>query len=204
MIDETNGAWALTEVKSLLAVTREKDYSFYVLLLISILHGLRVSEAINLRKQNFVMIRGELRLRVQRLKGSLETTQSLYHDSDSLLNESDVVQRYIFNLRTSDFLFPQKGKEHLDRFSADRRVKTYCALAGIDAARAHAHCAKHTLGASMRHAGRPIEEIAKALGHANINNTYRAYMGVRDEDADRARTATFAFAAASGFTKCPH
>ena len=97
--------------------------------------------------------------------------------------------KFIYNLTTDDLLF------HLNRFQADRLVKKYCALAGIDAARAHMHCCKHTLGVLMRKAGRPIEEIAKALGHANINNTYRAYMGVRDEDADHARAAAFAAAA---------
>src|SRR5438552_10364358 len=130
--------WDISEVRNLLTVTRENDHSFYVLLLIAIMHGLRVSEACALRKRDFIVIRGELRLRVQRLKGSLETTQSLHHDSDPLLDEATVVQNYI---NGKDFLFPSNGKEHLDRFQADRLVKKYCALAGIDSAQSHMHCA---------------------------------------------------------------
>jgi hypothetical protein len=36
-------AWNLTEMKQLLSVARKDNESFYILLLVSILHGLRVS-----------------------------------------------------------------------------------------------------------------------------------------------------------------
>jgi len=108
------------------------------------------------------------------------------------------VQRYIFNLKAGDFLFPREGEhfgEHLDRFQADRLIKKYCVLAGIES-RAHMRCAKHSLGIMLRKARRPIEEIGKALGHKNLNNT-RVYLDVTDEDADTAREAAFAAAVSS-------
>lgn len=184
----------MDEVKSLLTVVRENDPQFYVFLLLACMHGLRVSEVCALRKRNFVLIAGKMKLRVKRLKGSLETEQTLHHDSDPLLDEATVVQRYIFNIKTGDFLFPCEGKEHLDRFQADRCIKKYCLVAGIDSTRAHMHCAKHTLGKLLRKAGRPIEEIARALGHKNLNSTM-VYMSITDEDADRAREKAFEAAA---------
>lgn len=189
-------AWTIDEVKQLLTVARKDDPEFYVLLLIAILHGLRVSEVCALRKGNFIVIGSQMKLRVKRLKGSLETTQSLHSDLDPLLDETTVVQRYIFNIKTGDFLFPREGKlirEHIDRFQADRLIKKYCVLAGIESSRAHMHCAKHSLGIMLRKARRPIEEIGKALGHKNLNNT-RVYLDVTDEDADTAREAAFATA----------
>ena|SRR2546427_8352468 len=187
-------AWDISEVKSLLAVTQKNDYSFYVLMLIAIFHGLRVSEACNLRKRDFVVIGGQMKLRVGRLKGSLETEQSLHHDADPLLDEDLVIQRYINQLHSDDLFFTMKNGTAMSRFHADREVKKYCALAGIDASRAHMHCAKHSLGMLLRKARRPIEEIAKALGHKNLNSTM-VYMNVTDEDADFAREAAFATAA---------
>jgi integrase len=207
-------AWTIEEAKSLLTVTQKNDYSFYVFLLICVCHGLRVSEGINLKKRDFIVIGGRMRLRVKRLKGSLETEQKLHHDEDILLDEDIVVRRYIAKIGTDDFLFfPEvkdresqqhrvvRGKKRLVtvndrdvlRFHADREVKKYCALAGIESVRAHMHCAKHTLGVLLRKAGRPIEEIARALGHKNINNT-QVYLNVTDEDADVAREAAFAAA----------
>lgn len=209
-------AWSIDETKALLRVARKNDPQFYVLLLICMCHGLRVSEAVSLRKRDFVVIGGRMKIRVQRLKGSLETEQRLHHDEDELLDEDFVVRRYISKIGTDDFLFPRpkteggteySGKlkgwarnldqdetQHLSRFQADRKVARYCAMAGIDSTRAHMHCAKHTLGVLMRKAGRPIEEIAQALGHKNINNA-KVYMNVTDEEADFARDAAFAAAA---------
>jgi integrase len=207
-------AWNLTEMKQLLSVARKDNESFYILLLVSILHGLRVSEAINLRKRNFVLIGGRMKLRVKRLKGSLETDQVLHHDEDDLLDEDFVVRRYISKIGTDDFLFwrdvadretqqyRQVGRTRrlvtvndrdVLRFNADRLIKGYCKKAGIDETRAHMHAAKHSLGVMLRKAGRPLEEIAQSLGHKNLNNS-RVYLGVTDEDADRAREAAFAAA----------
>jgi integrase len=46
-------ALSLTELRNLLAKTREHDDRCYVMFLLITLHGLRVSEAIELRRRNF-------------------------------------------------------------------------------------------------------------------------------------------------------
>jgi integrase len=213
-------AWDISEVKALLTHTRTVDFDFYFLLLLAITHGLRVSEAINLRKCDFIIVAGKWKLRVQRLKGSLETTQLLHHDPDSLLSADEVAPHFLQRLGTGDFLFfPEvqdcesqqwrvvKGRKKLVtvstrdvlRFQVDRLIKTYCHAVGIgvDARdnRDHFHCSKHTLGTLLAAANRPILEIAKALGHKKINSS-AVYCGTTDEKADTARDA--AFAAATG------
>lgn len=211
-------AWDITEVKALLTHTRKVNFDFYFLLLLAITHGLRVSEAINLRKCDFIIVAGKWKLRVQRLKGSLETTQLLHHDSDPLLSADEVAPRFLQRLGTGDFLFFPEVQDHESqqwrvvkgrrklvtvstrdvlRFVVDRLLKKYCHAVGIgvDARdnRDHIHCAKHTLGTMLAAANRPILEIAKALGHKNINSS-AVYCGTTDEKADTARDAAFAAA----------
>jgi integrase len=220
-------AWDISEVKAILTHTRTVDFDFYFLLLLAITHGLRVSEVINLRKCDFIIVAGKWKLRVQRLKGSLETTQLLHHDPDPLMSADEVAPRFLPRLGTGDFLFfpevqdresqqlravpPKNKKKGLTwakklvtvndrdvlRFQVDRLVEKYCHAVGIgvDARdnRDHIHCAKHSLGVMLAAANRPILEIAKALGHKNINSS-AVYCGTTDEQADKARDAAFAAA----------
>jgi integrase len=185
-------AWDITEVRVLLRHTQNVDYPFYVLLLLAITHGLRVSEVTSLQKRDFIVVSGTWKLRCQRLKGSLETTQSLHHDADPLMSVDEVVPRFVQRLATDDRLFSWS------RFQVDRLVKKYCHAVGIGTDvrdnRDHIHCAKHTLGVLLAAANRPILEIAKALGHKNINSS-AVYCGTTDERADKARDAAFAAAA---------
>src|ERR1041385_913796 len=67
---------------------RERDW---ILLLVSFWHGLRASEAVSLTPEHFA----DGYLTVQRLKGSLKTTQPLVEHEDELLNERAALEGWL-------------------------------------------------------------------------------------------------------------
>ncbi len=182
------------ELRDLLTVTREQDNRAYVLFLVTVCHGLRVTEAINLRRRDFSVNGPTLYLTVQRLKGSEKTTQLLIGDSDGLFDEHNVVTQHIKNLRPMDYVFTVDG-ERLSRWQITTLIKKYGAKADVPEHKRFIHALKHTAGVLMRQAGCRIEEIQVALGHKNVNSSM-AYLRISTDEADTARAR--AFAQASG------
>jgi integrase len=76
-----------------------------------------------------------------------------------------------------------------------RSFRKACKLAGIMGLRFHD--LRHTCATRLIAAGMPIEEVAKILGHTQVNTTFRHYLNVTGETLDRARAALDAFNAAS-------
>lgn len=178
------------ELASLLAVTKKHNPQFYVMFLLSVVHGLRVSEAIKLRRSNFTTAGGELWLNIQRLKGSKTASQKL------IPQVREVVTEHIAKLALNDLLFQDKHGKQFNRMFIHRMFHKYGELAGLPVHKLHHHVLKHTCGTLMRQAGHSIETIAESLGHKNINNT-RVYMAPTADEIDAARAKTFA--AVAGF-----
>jgi len=177
------------ELKALLTVTKERDYSFYVLVLISVCHGLRVSEAIALTRSNFSVAGNSSYISVQRLKGSKATNQRLIVTPDLLLNEHAVVTEYMENLKEHELLFGD-GEEPMTRFQALRLIKRYGTIAGVPKHKLHFHVLKHTTGILLRKSGAKLEEIQEQLGHNNLDST-RQYLRVTGEEVDAAAQRAF-------------
>jgi integrase len=157
---------------------RERDW---VLLLVSFWHGLRASEAVGLTPENF----SDGYLTVQRLKGSLKTTQPLVEHEDELLNEKAAVEAWLAGHRaahrgdwSSERLFP------ISRFQFFRIVRAYGRQAGLPKHLCHPHVLKHSIAMqSIRQAG--IENVRQYLGHKSISSTGE-YLKVDDDAASRA------------------
>jgi integrase len=182
------------ELRNLLTVTREQDYRAYVLFLVTVCHGLRVTEAITLRRRDFSVNGSTLYLTVQRLKGSERTTQRLNTDPDSLFDEHSVVGQYIRALRPTDHLFTTSTGEEMTRWQVTTLIQKYGRMAGVPEHKRFVHALKHTAGVLMRQAGCRIEEIQVALGHKNVNSSM-AYLRISTDEADDARGQAFAQAA---------
>lgn len=172
------------ELRNLLTKTREQDSRTYVMFLLITMHGLRVSEAINLRRQNFTRGAGVSYLTVQRLKGSKKTTQRLHTSPDTLFDEASVVTEYLSSLK-GDFLFP------MHRSNVNLLIEKFGAKAGVPSHKRFPHALKHTTGVSMRRAGCKLEEIQVALGHEKLDSTAQ-YLRVSTDEADEARDRAFA------------
>lgn len=177
------------ELRALLLVARDRDFSFYVLVLIATCHGLRVSEAISLKRSDFTTDADSTYLTVQRLKGSKKTVQKLITTPNRLLDEKTVVTEYLSKLGAQDCLFCNGGTP-LTRFHALRLVKKYGGLAGIAPHKLTVRSLKHTAGTLMRLSGSTIEDIADHLGHENINNS-RVYMNNTAEEVHTAANRAF-------------
>lgn len=164
----------LCEVLRLARASCERDW---ILLLVTFWHGLRASEAIALTPENF----RDGFLTVQRLKGSLRTTQPLVEHEDELLNERAAVEAYMHVCTPGARIFP------ITRFQFYRLFRKYCAAAALPRHVAHPHVLKHSIAMqSIREAG--IENVRQYLGHRSISSTGE-YLKVTDEAASSAIAA---------------
>jgi len=160
------------EVYQLLTVARAESERDWLLILVTYWHGLRASEAVQLRPTD---VRDGY-LRVRRLKGSLPTTQALLEDADPLLNEAAALREYR----------PQGLRPfNLARVEFYRRFHRYCLKAGIPAHKAHPHSLKHSIAMHSLRSGVGIDHVRQYLGHKHLNST-GAYLRVGDEEASRA------------------
>jgi integrase/recombinase XerD len=177
------------ELRALLEATQADSPECYVAFLIAVAHGLRVSELIELRRSDFEENGNKMQLTVQRLKGSMKTTQDLLPSSDPLFDELSVVWEYIKDLRPNDRLF-NLG----DRFAIGRLFQKYARRVGLSKQKRHIHCLKHTAGIMLRKAGADVVIIKEVMGHKSIQSTMQ-YMKITQEEINDARARALMFAA---------
>ena len=140
---------------------RERDR---LLLMLLFRHGLRVSEAIDLRWTDFDLDAPRARpFYVRRLKGSKDSVHTLEPDTakalKALKGKSD--GPYVFR------------SERGGPLSVDV-VEVICARAGREAGlgfKVHPHQLRHAAGFALAEAGTDTRLIQSFLGHADIRNT---------------------------------
>jgi integrase len=152
------------ELVSLLGVAGENDRLMFLL---SVNHGLRVSEVIGLTAENFV----DGHLVLQRLKGSCKTIQRLLPNEATLLAEHKPAP--------DGRLFP------ISRCTAWRRIKAIGAQAGIESFKCHPHVFKHTCATLGLKGGMTLPEVQARLGHKSGASTMM-YLAVDDDTASEA------------------
>jgi Phage integrase family len=189
--------------EELLSVLKEalenNDRQSYVMFLIIVSHGLRVSEALSLRRRDFdETANGKVQLTVGRLKGSNETTQDLCSTPDfPLLDELAVVRTYIKDLKPNQFLFDLG-----DRFAVGRRFGRYARLAGVAKMKRHVHVLKHTTD----HKGKDklVAELARQRAEYEEDENWGFQMLNYEDDRWREQTealAAMALALLASLTK---
>lgn len=162
------------QLKALLRAAKAKRDRDYLMIWLAFMHGLRASEVIRLRRDNFS---GE-HLTVQRLKGSLRTTQRLVRHSDSTLDGRKILFDFLLNLRGNQRLFP------VTRVRFWQIVQEHAATARIPEHLRHPHVLKHSIAMqTIETAG--IQNVRQHLGHKSISSTGE-YLKVSDAQADAA------------------
>ncbi len=152
------------EMDRLLAGARQGRFGVrdHALLLISFRHGLRVTEAVELQRQDLDLDGG--RLWVSRLKGGLSTSQPLQGD------ELRALRAY---LRTrSDnlpFLFLSSQGSSMTRQNAHYLVKQAGERAGLGSV--HPHMLRHSCGHVLADTGTDTRLLQDWLGHRDIRHT---------------------------------
>lgn len=182
------------ELRTLLTKAREHDHRCYLMFLVAVVHGLRVSEVIELKVRNFRFDGSNWYLETQRLKGSLKTNQKLLSPTDTLFDEAQLMGQWLQGRKPNAYVFTNAKGEKLTRWGVSYFMEQYARWAGVPQHKRHCHVLKHTAGVLMRQSGAKLEEIQNALGHKRLDSTAQ-YLRVTQDEVDNARQKAFAAAA---------
>lgn len=134
--------------------------------------GLRISEAVSLRRGQLDLQQGTLRVVG---KGSKERRVFLRDDAREL------IRRYLDELGESDWLFPSPRGGHITQNHIQIEVGKYARKAGLPKG-VTAHTLRHTCATHYLMGGAPITFVQGLLGHASLNTT-GLYTGLVDDVA---------------------
>jgi integrase len=150
-------------------VCSERDW---LAILLAYNHALRISEVTGLTPAHFDLSSPCGFISVQRLKGSLHTTQPLRD------NERSAVCLRIANRSANEPLIGIKSS------MLSKLFEKYARLAGIPLHLRHFHVLKHSLAMHTIHTA-GIENVRQFCGHKSISST-GSYLRVTDTDASAA------------------
>ena len=174
------------EVLSVLRAARAKGNREWAMILLAYKHGMRASEVCNLRLDDLDMKNGSIV--VERLKGSLRTTQAVTeHRGEPLLNELKALREWLRQRQDdgSDYLFTSQKGGRLDRSQFFRLFRTIASAAGVSAEKQHPHALKHSIASHLVSANVNLALVKQQLGHKSINSTMR-YIATTDQQASQA------------------
>jgi type 1 fimbriae regulatory protein FimB len=130
-------------------------------------HGLRVSEACDLRWDDIDLSRRTIIVR--RLKGSIDSSHYLERDELSglkrLKREQDVGS-------VSSYAFVNERGQPFGRMGIARLIERAGGAAGL-LFRVHVHMLRHRTGYALANRGMDTRRLQHFLGHANITTTVR-------------------------------
>ncbi len=173
---------------SVLRAARAKGVREWAMIVLAYKHGMRASEVCNLRLDDIDMKNGSIV--VERLKGSLRTTQAVTeHRGEPLLNELKALREWLRQRSDdgSDYLFTSQKGGRLDRSQFFRLFRTIASQAGLPAAKQHPHALKHSIASHLVSANVNLALVKQQLGHKSINSTMR-YVAATDQQASQATT----------------
>ena len=174
------------EVLSVLRAARSKGSREWAMVLVAYKHGMRASEVCNLRLDDLDLKNGSIV--VERLKGSLRTTQAVTeHRGEPLLNELKALREWLRQRRDdgSDYLFTSQKGGRLDRSQFFRLFKAIANEVGLAAEKQHPHALKHSIASHLVSANVNLALVKQQLGHKSINSTLR-YVTTTDQQASKA------------------
>lgn len=178
-----------SEVLSVLKAAKAKGARSLAMILLAYKHALRASEVCNLRLDDIDLKNGSIV--VERLKGSLRTTQAIAgHRGEPLLDELKALRAWMRERRHdgSDFLFTSQKGGRLHRSQFFRVFRSVAADAGLAAEKQHPHVLKHSLATHLVAANVNLALVKMQLGHKSIGSTMK-YISTTDRQASQA-TAT--------------
>ena len=177
-----------SEMLSVLRTAKAKGPREWAMVIVAYKHGMRASEVCNLRIDDLDLKNGSIV--VERLKGSLRTTQAVTeHRGEPLLNEHRALREWLKQRRDdgSDYLFTSQKGGRLDRSQFFRLFRAIACEAGLPAAKRHPHALKHSLASHLVSANVNLALVKQQLGHKSIGSTMR-YVTTSDQQASKATT----------------
>ncbi|MGH7047562.1 MAG: tyrosine-type recombinase/integrase [Stellaceae bacterium] len=142
-------------------------------------HGLRASELVSLRWRQIDFTSKPVHLAVQRLKGSVNSTQPVKGDELRMLREWRREQAEGWE---DLILTTERGTGWT--VGGFRRMLQRAAEACELGVAVHPHMLRHSAGFALADRGRDLREVQAFLGHKNVSNTTR-YVELRPGRLDR-------------------
>ncbi|MEI9745959.1 tyrosine-type DNA invertase [Enterobacter ludwigii] len=160
-----------SEVESLLETAKmsgnpERDYC---LILMSFIHGFRVSEARHLRLSDLDLKQGSLY--IHRLKQGFSTSHPLLQQEVRAIRAWMKVRRHMQGAE-SDWLFLSRRGGPLTRQRIYNLIQALGEKAGLSLC-SHPHMLRHACGFALADRGIDTRLIQDYLGHRNIRHTVR-------------------------------
>ena len=137
-------------------------------------HGLRVSEAVRMRRQDLNL--GRARVWIRRLKNGLSVEHPIAGD------ELRAIKRYLHTRHDAlPWLFVSERGQPMTRQSVNYLVRAAARRAGLGAL--HPHMLRHSCGFYLANQGYDLRLIQDYLGHRDPKHTvhYTRVAGVRFE-----------------------
>jgi integrase len=152
------------ELKKLIKATRKGRYGRRdaTLMLLMARHGLRVTEAVDLRWDQIDFSKGHLHVR--RLKGGIHSVHPIQGDELRALRELRREQQ-----RESAFVFTTERGGPMTRSNVAKIIEAAGDRAGLP--HMHPHMLRHTCGHLLADAGHDTRRLQLWLGHADIKHT---------------------------------
>ncbi|EGT0627989.1 tyrosine-type recombinase/integrase [Citrobacter freundii] len=157
------------EVACLLQIvsTEMSSYRNYCMISMAFWHGLRVSELVSLRLEDYDPL--SQRLHIRRLKGGFNTTHPLHPDSGNAL-QCWLQERQCWPGRDQPWLFLSRQGGKLSRQRFYQLLRTYGLAAQLPLP-IHPHMLRHACGYALAERGNDTRLIQDYLGHRNIRHT---------------------------------
>jgi site-specific recombinase XerD len=134
----------------------------HLLLLVMFRHGLRVSEAVDLRRDELDL--DQARLWVRRLKGGLSVEQPIAGD------ELRAIKRHLATRTDAlPWLFISERDHPLTRQAVNYLIATVATRAGLVGV--HPHVLRHSCGFALANKGHDLRLIQDYLGHRDPKHT---------------------------------
>jgi len=163
------------EVAKLLAATRKAETSRnsqrdYCLLFLMVRHGLRVSEACQLKLSDIDLVAKTIH--VARLKRGSPAVHPIYNGGEIQSLHAWLKIRHTIESQY-DNVFLSERRTPLSRATVWGLIQKYAAAAGLDGLKVHPHMLRHACGFDLANRGADTRLIQGFLGHQNIQHTVR-------------------------------
>jgi type 1 fimbriae regulatory protein FimE len=172
------------ELLSVLQTARDGRTRDWCMILMAYRHGLRSAEVCGLKLDDVRY--GSISL--QRLQGSLKTTQKLQrHPGVPLLDEVLALREWLRErpLDPSDALFTSQKGGTLHRTHFFRIFQAITKAAGFAPDKRHPRVLRHSLAAHLLANDVDVVLVSKVLGHRSINSTLQYVRSSRRGDSSR-------------------
>jgi integrase len=179
------------QLERFLQTAKEYGPREHAMFLFAVAHGARAQEIANLRVTDINF--NTEQIHIARLKGSLDSTQTLLKvKGNALFNEAAVLKAWL-SVRERDadnFVFNSQKSARLNRVSIYKIFKAIARKAGLGETLQHPHVLKHTAAMLMVQQGANAFLIRQHLGHRSFDSTL-AYVNPSDSEASAASAKAF-------------